>query len=69
MWILVYWVICGLIIFSLTQPTVYVFNFPWTVFWEFIACMIIGGILVPILGLASILYWIKVILFGEEDIK
>ena len=67
MWILIYWIICGLILFSLTQPTVTVFNFPGETFWELIASFIFGGILVPLVLIVFLIYWIPVIIKGDKD--
>ena len=61
--ILLYWIISGLIVFSLTQPTVFVFDFPLRVFGEFLLCMLLGGFIVPILAMFSFGYWIKVLFF------
>ena len=46
---LIYWIICGLIVFGLTNPTVEVFYFKSSHIVEFIASMLLGGIIIPIL--------------------
>lgn len=66
-WILVYWILCGLITFNLTQPTVYLFNFPLQVIGEFFLCILLGGLVIPIILVGSIVYWLKVILFDGEE--
>lgn len=60
-YILIYWVVCGLILFSLTQPTVTALNIPNNVLWELFSCLVVGGIFIPILGIGGVIYFIKML--------
>ena len=64
---LIYWVICGLILFGLTNPTVEIFYFNRTNILEFILSMIFGGLVIPILAIFGIGYLIKVIFLREKE--
>ena len=67
MWFIIYWIICGLILFGLTNPTVEVFYFKTTHITEFIASMLLGGIIVPILLIAGIVDIIKILFTKEKE--
>lgn len=54
MFLLIYWIICGLITFSLTNPTVYVTTFKHDNILEFILSMLFGGLVVPVLAIAFV---------------
>ena len=58
-WFIIYWIICGLITFNLTNTTIYVSVFKS----DFIIPMLFGGIVIPILFIAGILDWVRIILF------
>lgn len=66
-WILIYWIICGLITFSLTEPTVFILTAPLSVLGEFLLCMLVGGAIIPVLAICFICYIIKVLVVGEEE--
>lgn len=66
MFLLIYWIICGLILFGLTNPTVEIFYFNRTNILEFILSMIFGGLVIPILALFGIGYLIKIIFLKGE---
>lgn len=53
---LIYWIISGIIVFSLVEPTIFVFTFSKDVLVEFLACMLLGGLIIPILALGAIGY-------------
>lgn len=61
---LLYWIISGLIVFGLVQPTIFVFTFKWEDLEEFCVCLLMGGLIVPILALAGILYLVVSIVRG-----
>ena len=63
---LIYWIICGLILFGLTNPTVEVFYFKSSHIVEFIASMLLGGIIIPILLIAGIVDIIKIFFIKEN---
>lgn len=65
-WFLIYWIICGLITFSLTEPTVFILTAPLSVLGEFLLCMLVGGVIIPVLAICFICYIIKVLVVGEE---
>lgn len=67
MFLLIYWIICGLITFSLTQPTVYATTFEVSLIWELLICLLVGGLLVPFLLLAFIGDLIKILIFPEDE--
>ena len=64
--LLCYWIIAGLITFSLTQPTVYVIDVPLETLGEFLLCLLLGGLIVPVLLIGFIIYLIKLLL-GVDD--
>lgn len=65
MWLVIYWVVCGLILFGLTNATVDVSYFKTAHITKFIASMIFGGLLIPVLGIAGLSYIVKVIITKE----
>ena len=65
MWLGIYWIVCGLILFGLTNPTVEITYFNRSHLFELVASMLIGGIIIPILILVGIIYVIKSIIKGE----
>lgn len=67
MFLLIYWIISGFIVFSLTQPTVYATTFELSLIGELLICLLIGGLLVPFLLLAFIGYLIKILIFPEDE--
>lgn len=67
MFLLIYWIICGLIVFGLTNPTVEVFYFKSSHIVEFIASMLLGGIIIPILLIAGIIDIIKILFIKEKE--
>lgn len=67
MFLLIYWIISGFIVFSLTQPNVYATTFELSLIWELLICLLIGGFLVPFLLLAFIGYLIKILIFPEDE--
>ena len=56
-----YWITCGLISFSLINSTASVFKSNDLL--EFIISMLLGGIIVPILFIAWIHDWTRIVLF------
>ena len=64
---LIYWIICGLITFSLTEPTVFILTAPLSVLGEFLLCMLVGGAIIPILAIGFVCYIIKVLVVGEDE--
>ena len=67
MWFVIYWIICGLIVFGLTNPTVEVFYFKSSNIVEFIASMLLGGIIIPILLIAGMVDIIKILFLKEKE--
>ena len=65
MWLVIYWIVCGLVLFGLTNPTVEVSYFKTTHITEFIASMIFGGLFIPVLAIAGLAYIVKVIITKE----
>ena len=66
MFLLIYWIICGSILFGLTNPTLEIFYFNRTNLLEFILSMIFGGLVIPVLALFGIGYLIKIIFLKGE---
>ena len=58
MWLVIYWIVCGLILFGVTKVSY--FKTPHIT--EFIASMIFGGLLIPVLGIGGLAYIVKVII-------
>ena len=66
-WILIYWIICGLITFSLINPDTFIFTFPADEIGELILSMLLGGLIIPILLIVGVYYIVKLLITGEDE--
>ena len=55
----VYWIICGFVVFTLTNPTVTLFTFGRDNLKELFESLLLGGVIIPTLVIVFFVYWLR----------